>query len=221
MHHLKNKFGKVQGQLGYQPTNGNLVPKVSQKKMGFGSCEISLERSMDSVKAVVGDVHISNPKEKKPDPYVICVVRACMQETRHQKNTNHAFFGESFVFPASSQDVMDVWVVDKDWLKDDAMFYGSIPMAKIPLGRKVTVHVRRDMTGTGTDIQGGAPMTYNIPANVHSNRPPLFMDQVDDVVLYVYDDVPTMAPAPAVVYDAAGPTVPVFGGPAMVTHGFY
>jgi len=220
MHHLLNKLGNHHN---HASPNGNIAPKLDLRKAGYGFVEITLERDMDSIRATVGDVFISYTKEKKPDPYVMLIIGGDRRETTYRKNTKQAFFGESFVFHCHPESVMDVYVVDKDWGRDDLMFNGSIPLGQLPQGRKVTVHVRREAGGStnGYNVHEGCPQLVAdvspiyVPPNPYAAHTPIFTHTVDDVFLYVYDTV-ALPPTPAFVdvpgpADVVGPPHPVLG----------
>merc|ERR1711976_828349 len=125
------------------------------------------------------------------------------QQTTHRDNTKQAFFGETFVLPCHPGSIMDVYVADKDWLKDDLMFNGSIPLDEIPLGRTVTVHVRREpgiSTNDYTIHEEPTPeLPLFIPPNQYAEHTPLFTDCTGDVSLYLYDIAPTFVEPPPVV----------------------
>merc|ERR1711976_78193 len=200
MHHLMNKIGHHNQHCS---PSGNIQPKLDLRNAGYGFAEITLQRDMHTVRATVGNVFITYTREKKPDPFVILVVDDIQQQTTHRDNTKQAFFGETFVLPCHPGSIMDVYVADKDWLKDDLMFNGSIPLDEIPLGRTVTVHVRREpgiSTNDYTIHEEPTPeLPLFIPPNQYAEHTPLFTDCTGDVSLYLYDIAPTFVEPPPVV----------------------
>merc|ERR1711976_755418 len=185
---------------------------------GYGFAEITLQRDMHTVRATVGNVFITYTREKKPDPFVILVVDDIQQQTTHRDNTKQAFFGETFVLPCHPGSIMDVYVADKDWLKDYLMFNGSIPLDEIPLGRTVTVHVRREpgiSTNDYTIHEESTPeLPLFIPPNQYAEHTPLFTEPLivreEPEPIFVHEE-----PEPITVIEEAPTTVIHRTGPAV------